>query len=336
MSPAWSPDGEWLAYVLPEARSSAIYAAPAHRGAAPRLQRVAASTARRPGRPIWQPAGPDAVGSGGNLDVYVLELATQALTRLTDDPGIDTEPALGARWQRHLLHLDRSGGPQVYRVADRGDRPEAPHLHGVATARPRLSRRHAARLRDARTAAGRSPSRRRHRREPVSKGRSTSRRASRPTAPRRIYAGRDRGQGALATVSADGLITQRLKSDRGGVREPPAQARSCDNLRHSPLFVPFSVSDEEACRSRSPVRRDVLSPDAPASAPPPRVPEATRRRRCDHDGRRFRLGFGPGIESAGTVGGDALPPPVRQASLANRRIVISPSTATRSARTTRR
>ncbi len=35
-----------------------------------------------------------------------------------------------------------------------------------------------------------------------------------------IYAGRERGQGTLATVSADGLITQRLKSDRGEVREP--------------------------------------------------------------------------------------------------------------------
>jgi TolB protein len=35
-----------------------------------------------------------------------------------------------------------------------------------------------------------------------------------------IYAGRERGQGVLATVSSDGLITQRLKSDRGEVREP--------------------------------------------------------------------------------------------------------------------
>jgi TolB protein len=35
-----------------------------------------------------------------------------------------------------------------------------------------------------------------------------------------IYASRDRRQGVLATVSADGLITQRLKSDRGEVREP--------------------------------------------------------------------------------------------------------------------
>jgi TolB protein len=35
-----------------------------------------------------------------------------------------------------------------------------------------------------------------------------------------IYAGRDRGQGVLATVSTDGTISTRLKSDQGEVREP--------------------------------------------------------------------------------------------------------------------
>ena len=35
-----------------------------------------------------------------------------------------------------------------------------------------------------------------------------------------IYAGRERGQGMLATVSVDGLVTQRLKADQGEVREP--------------------------------------------------------------------------------------------------------------------
>jgi TolB protein len=35
-----------------------------------------------------------------------------------------------------------------------------------------------------------------------------------------IYAGRDNGRDILATVSVDGQITQRLKADRGQVREP--------------------------------------------------------------------------------------------------------------------
>jgi TolB protein len=35
-----------------------------------------------------------------------------------------------------------------------------------------------------------------------------------------IYAGRDGDIGTLQTVSVDGLVTQRLKSDQGEVREP--------------------------------------------------------------------------------------------------------------------
>ena len=47
-----------------------------------------------------------------------------------------------------------------------------------------------------------------------------SRRALRPTARSIIYAGRDGEIGTLQTVSVDGLVTQRLKSDQGEVREP--------------------------------------------------------------------------------------------------------------------
>ena len=35
-----------------------------------------------------------------------------------------------------------------------------------------------------------------------------------------IYAARERGQAILAMVSADGQVTQRLKADRGEVRDP--------------------------------------------------------------------------------------------------------------------
>jgi TolB protein len=35
-----------------------------------------------------------------------------------------------------------------------------------------------------------------------------------------IYAGREAGRGTLATISVDGQVSQRLKSDQGAVREP--------------------------------------------------------------------------------------------------------------------
>ena len=151
MSPAWSPDGEWLAYVSFEARASAIYVQRLRTGERRRV------SARRGinGAPAWSPDGTRLAltlsGSGGNLDVYVLELASQALTRLTDDPGIDTEPAWAHDGAAIYFTSDRSGGPQIYSMAPApGDRPRRVTLHReLQRASAHFPRRHAARVRHA-------------------------------------------------------------------------------------------------------------------------------------------------------------------------------------------
>jgi len=224
MSPAWSPDGEWLAYVSFEARASAVYVQRLRTGERSRV------SARRGinGAPAWSPDGQKLAltlsGSGGNLDLYVLELATQSLTRLTDDPGIDTEAAWAPDGSAIYFTSDRSGGPQVYRMAPAaGERPKRVTFTGGYNARPRISPDgtqlayvtldgggYKVAIQDLANGSGRV----------LSKGRFDESPSFAPNGATLIYAGRERGQGTLATVSADGLITQRLKSDRGEVREP--------------------------------------------------------------------------------------------------------------------
>lgn len=224
MSPSWSPDGESLAYVSFEARASAIY-----------VQRVRSGERRRVsarrginGAPAWSPDGGKLAltlsGSGGNLDIYVLELASQALTRLTEDPGIDTEPVWAPDGASIYFTSDRSGGPQIYRaVPTPGDRPRRITFTGSYNARPRISPDGTQlayvtlegggfkiAIQDLANGNGRL----------LSKGRFDESPGFAPNGALLIYASRERGQGVLATVSADGLITQRLKSDSGEVREP--------------------------------------------------------------------------------------------------------------------
>jgi len=50
-----------------------------------------------------------------NPDIYVLELQSQTLTRITDDPAIDTE-GRGLRRQDVVFHVRSRGRPQIYRI----------------------------------------------------------------------------------------------------------------------------------------------------------------------------------------------------------------------------
>jgi TolB protein len=224
MSPAWSGDGQWLAYVSFEDRVAAIVVQQLRSGD----RRVVSARAGVNGAPAWSPDGRRLAltlsGSGGNLDIYVLDLATQALARITDDPAIDTEPEWSADGSRLYFTSDRSGGPQVYVT----DVAEHQHVQRVTfgssyNARPRLSpdgrslafvSREGSDFRiglqDLASGAVRV----------LTRGSLDESPSFAPNGMSLIYAGREAGHGTLATVAVDGLVSQRLKSDRADVREP--------------------------------------------------------------------------------------------------------------------
>jgi TolB protein len=224
MSPSWSPDGQWLAYVSFENKKSAVYVQLVRSGE----RRQVSARAGINGAPAWSPDGKKLAltlgGSGGNPDIYVLELQSQNLTRITDDPAIDTEAAWAADGKSLFFTSDRAGGPQIYRIGvSPGDRPKRITFSGNYNARPRVSAdgsqlamvtldsgNYRIAVQDLSSGTVRV----------LSKGHLDESPSFAPNGSTLIYSEREGSHGVLATVSVDGLTGLRLKSEQGEVREP--------------------------------------------------------------------------------------------------------------------
>jgi TolB protein len=223
MSPAWSPDSRRLAYVSFDGNRSSI-----------RIQTLRTGNfievSRRPGingAPAFSPDGRQLVitlgGVDGNLDIYVLDINTRQAQRLTTHRAIDTEGSWSPDGRYIYFTSDRSGGPQIYRVPVAGGTPERVTFEGSYNARPRLSP-------DGSKLAMVHLDRGNYRiavmdleRKDLlvlSTGRQDESPSFAPNSDTLIYATRQGGNGVLESVTADGLIRQRLTSGQADVREP--------------------------------------------------------------------------------------------------------------------
>jgi TolB protein len=225
MSPAWSPDGQSLAYVSFEDKLPSIYVQFLKSGERHQVSARAGVNQA----PAWSPDGKKLALTlstrDGNLDVYVLDLATQALTRITDDPGIDTEPQWSKDGRTIYFTSDRAGGPQIYSVGlSPGDRPRRLTFQGSYNARPRLSPDESTLAfvtqEDGAFRIATMDLKGHNDMQVLTKGRFDVSPSYAPNGAEIIYASRDRGRGVLAMVSSDGRVQERLVSSEGDVQEP--------------------------------------------------------------------------------------------------------------------
>lgn len=224
MSPAWSPDGQSLAYVSFESHASAIYVQTLRTG---ERRRVSARAGIN-GAPSWSPDGTTLAitlsRKDGDIDIYTLNLGTQVLTRMTFDPGIDTEPTWSLDGRKLYFNSDRAGSPQIYQIdVAQPNSPARVSFEGGYNARPRVSPdgkqlavvyldkgNYKIAVIDLGSKAV----------QILTNGRQDESPSFAPNGATLIYATQDRGRGVLATVSIDGRVTQRLAANAGDVREP--------------------------------------------------------------------------------------------------------------------
>ncbi|MGH8289197.1 MAG: Tol-Pal system beta propeller repeat protein TolB [Steroidobacteraceae bacterium] len=227
MSPAWSSDGQWIAYVSFENHLSAIYVQRVLTG-----QRTMVSMrAGINGAPAWSPDGRKLAitlsGISGHPQIYTLDLSDQHLTRITEAPAINTEAAWAPDGRSIYFTSDRAGEPQIYKIGiTPGSIPQRITFTDEYNAGPRISPdgkllamvtrddsgNYCIAVQNLATGEFRV----------LTHGRLDESPTFAPNGATIMYAARPgQGQaGILATISVDGLTGLSLKPTQGEVRDP--------------------------------------------------------------------------------------------------------------------
>ena len=223
MSPSWSPNGEWVAYVSYEHDgSSAIFVQEISTG----QRRVVSKQPGINGAPAWSPDGKRlaiTLSKGSNPDIYILDLASDTLQRITKSYAIDTEPSWAPDGESLVFTSDRGGNPHIYQYGFASGKIKRLTYEGRYNARASFSpdgrfltfiHRPDKRFNVAVMTLSSGEL------QILSDGRLDESPSFSPNGSMIIYATEDDNRGVLAAVSVDGSVKQRLAMQEGDIREP--------------------------------------------------------------------------------------------------------------------
>jgi TolB protein len=223
ISPAWSPDGQKLAYVSFEAQKPIIYVHALATG----QRRVLANFKGSNSAPAWAPDGQRlavVLTKDGLSQIYLINADGSGARRLMTSGGIDTEPAWSPDGRSIYFTSDRGGSPQIYRLDVAGGGVERITFEGSYNVTPRPSADGKKLAFMTRTDEGfriavLDLSSRQTTVLPTSSSRDESPSFA-PNSNMILYATIAGNRGSLAAASADGSVKQQLSIQAADVRDP--------------------------------------------------------------------------------------------------------------------
>lgn len=138
ISPSWSPDGRYLAYVSFESKKPVVWVQDLATG----QRRAVANFKGSNSAPAWSPDGSKlavVLTTTGNSQIYLVNTLGGPPRRLSYSDAIDTEPAFTPDGSQIYFVSDRTGGPQIYRMAVSGGQAQRVTWQGSYNVSPRVS-----------------------------------------------------------------------------------------------------------------------------------------------------------------------------------------------------